>query len=296
MIYSKIIQLINASLEVDGGNSYRAYLQQVLPHISDAYRPETDRFRTHLGASVLGEDCLRKVWYGFHWYGKETFPGRILRLFNRGHLEEGRIIALLLSAGLKVYQQDAEGRQYRFKALGGHLGGSTDGVLMGVPEFPNTPCLAEVKTHNDASFVSLKAKGVAISKPQHYSQMTLYMQYLGLRYGLYIAVNKNDDELYAEIIELSESHCGYLLDRAKVAVFSPSPPKGISNSPGAYACKFCPFKSICFNLPSKIIDFNCRTCSNSEARPDGTWHCNKYDFSLDKNAQLLGCSEYEERK
>ena len=37
----------------------------------------------------------------------------MLRLFNRGHIEEARFIAMLLTIGMPVYQQDAEGKQFR---------------------------------------------------------------------------------------------------------------------------------------------------------------------------------------
>ena len=45
-------------------------------------------FRSHLGASVIGNKCKRAIWFNFRWVKKPEFSGRQLRLFNRGHKEE----------------------------------------------------------------------------------------------------------------------------------------------------------------------------------------------------------------
>ena len=44
--------------------------------------------RAHLGASMIGRECNRALWYGFRWATVPNFPGRVLRLFKRGHDEE----------------------------------------------------------------------------------------------------------------------------------------------------------------------------------------------------------------
>lgn len=76
--------------------------------------------RGYLGASGLGNKCLRQTWYSFRWAYEEKHQGRLLRLFNRGHNEEHRIVKWLRSAGAEVrdYQQrlieydGVEGHQY----------------------------------------------------------------------------------------------------------------------------------------------------------------------------------------
>lgn len=62
-----------------------------------------DGHRNHLGASLIGDDCSRKLWYSFRWVFKERFSGRLLRLFNRGHREEDRFVEWLEGAGFKVW-------------------------------------------------------------------------------------------------------------------------------------------------------------------------------------------------
>jgi hypothetical protein len=58
--------------------------------------------RNHLGASELGEECWRKLWYGFRWVKQEVFDGRMLRLFNVGHSAEPRFITYLRGVGFEV--------------------------------------------------------------------------------------------------------------------------------------------------------------------------------------------------
>lgn len=58
--------------------------------------------RNHLGASELGEECWRKLWYGFRWVKQERFDGRMLRLFNVGHSAEPRFITYLRGIGFEV--------------------------------------------------------------------------------------------------------------------------------------------------------------------------------------------------
>ena len=131
------LKLIEDAMVADQGASFRVLLKDLMPTAEDAYRGDDPPFRGHLGASVIGRACAREVWYGFRWAKKPAFNGRMLRLFNRGHLEEPRMVALLKMIGVTVHQYDARGKQFRIgKGYKGHGGGGMDGVLYGVPEYP----------------------------------------------------------------------------------------------------------------------------------------------------------------
>lgn len=269
---SKTLAAIENAIRADQGASYRQHLQQVLPHIGDAYRGHDEPFRTHLGASVIGGECGRAIWYGFHWATKPEFGGRILRLFNRGHLEEGRFIAALLTIGVQIFQQDEHGKQFRISDVGGHFGGSGDGVAVGIPDLPQgTPCLLEFKTHNDKSFKKLATDGVRAAKFEHYVQMNVYMRKMGLPVALYGAVNKNDDDFYMEIVTLDTATADQFIDRARTVIMMRTAPAKVNNSPGWFACSWCDHKPVCHlgAAPAR----NCRTCTHAEAREDGQWHC-----------------------
>ena len=289
------LDAINASLEKDQGAAYRVALGQVIPHIGDAYRGEDKSpFRAHMGASGIGKDCARAIWYGFRWFTRPQFEGRILRLFNRGHLEEARFIALFLSIGVKVYQQDANGKQFRISDAGGHFGGSGDGVAVGIPDLaPNTACLLEFKTHGDKSFTKLAKDGVREDKFEHYVQMNTYMRKMGITIALYGAVNKNTDELYLEIVPLDTITADQFIDRGRQLVFMATPPKKLSESPGWFECKYCDHRNVCHL--GKDPERNCRTCFHSRPGEDGKWRCHNVgaeEHVLTEDMQLAACNAY----
>jgi len=311
MVYKAVqtLDLLNRTLAADNGNTFRMWLGRVLPHIGDAYRSDEDPYRTHLGASIIGGQCERAVAYAWRWAlkrpprgrkGERTVDahGRMTRLWNRGHLEEGRFIALLLTGGIAVYQQGADGKQYKVSDLGGHFGGSCDGVVMGIPDLPpGVPALGEFKTHSEKSFEELVEKGLRLAKPAHYAQMMVYMQRMGLVCGFYLAVNKNTDELYAEIVQYDREVDDEMLARAKRIVFGDKmPPRLRMASPGFYVCKYmCDFTDVCFSTVKP--DRSCRTCQHWFPMPDGTSQCalgSAYGniVTLDKAAQIAGCQQY----
>lgn len=271
----KTLALIEASMEADQGARFRTFQGQTMPAMKDAFRGEdTDGgFRSHLGASVIGRKCARSIWYGWRWSKKPKFDGRMLRLFNRGHLEEARFIAILLSIGCQIYQQDAKGNQFRISDFGGHFGGSGDGVVIGLPDLPvGTPCLTEYKTHGEKSFLKLKKDGVRIAKPEHYVQMVIYMRKMGLQYALYGAVNKNTDDLWLEIITSDDHTSEQYTERARRVIFMRQAPEMLSGaSPGYFECKYCDSLDIChYNAP---MDKSCRTCHNAVPQENGQWEC-----------------------
>lgn len=289
----KTLAAFDAAIAADGGNLFRQKLKEVLPHMHDMYRQEHDEFRSHLGASVIGRECPRATYYSWRWFGKENFPSRMLRLFNRGHMEEGRLIALLLMIGVQVYQQDDKGEQFKFSHAGGHIGGSGDGVGVGIPDLiPGTACLFEFKTYNDKLFAKLKDGGVKEAKGQHYAQMQINMEKLELPITIYFAVNKNDDDIYAEIVVLNRYHADEFLNLGESIVFAKEPPDQLSRSPGFWKCKFCEFKKVCHELPGAVIARNCRTCTQSEPLPSGEWLCKLTGQFLTKADQIAACGEY----
>ena len=106
--------------------------------------------RPHMGVSLIGNECERFLWLTFRWSVAPEFPGRILRLFRRGHLEENQIILDLKNIGIHVTDQQKR------VSFGSHVSGSIDGIInSGIPESPKSPHLLEMKTYNDKRFNKL---------------------------------------------------------------------------------------------------------------------------------------------
>ena len=266
---SKTLAAINASIEADQEREHR----------------------THIGASVLGRPCLREVWYIWRWAGKELFSGRMLRLFERGLLEEPRFFGYLKRIGCEVWPVDpATGNQWRVSFANGHGGGSADGVARGIPDLPDTPFLVECKTHNEKSFKKLEAEGLCGAKPEHFAQTQIYTVKLGLPFALYMAVNKNDDELHLEIIQPNPTRVANWMDYAETIVSSETPPPRINKSPAFYICRFCYFKDICHSTVTP--ETNCRTCKFAQPIDGGQWVCTRYNWPLTKEQQHAACKDY----
>lgn len=170
-----------------------------------------------------------------------------------------------------------------------HFGGSCDGKIRG-PGLPEGWGLLEEKTHNDKSFKALSEKGVLTSKPGHWVQMQIYMHYLGLEWALYLAVNKNDDSLYDEVVPYRPEVAGQYVDTAKRVIESVDAPKRLTEDPSWFECKFCAFREICHYDESPMK--NCRSCAFSRPVEDGKWFCSKYYQQLPEDFIPKGCDEW----
>ena len=250
----------------------------------------SEGFRTHLGASLIGKACERALWYDFRWTTKAKFPGRVLRLFETGNREEERLVRNLRRTGATVVEVDPQnGRQFRVAAHGGHFGGSLDAVALGLIEAPKTWHVLEFKTHAQKSFADLTAKKVRESKPQHYAQMQVYMLLTEISRAMYLAVNKNTDDLYVERIELDRAYATQLLEKAYRIIFAPNPPARINEDPAWYQCRLCDHANVCHGR--EAAEVNCRTCLH--ATPvEGGWHCARHDKALTEVDQRTACDKH----
>lgn len=255
------------------------------------------KHRTYLGASVIGDACDRKLWYAFRWaHDPETHEGRMLRLFETGHVEEARLVADLQRAGMVVDAVDpATGEQYAVRFAGGHGGGHTDGEVEGVPEAPKTRHLLECKTHNHKSFTALKRLGVAAHKPMHYAQMQVYMHLRGLTRALYVALNKNDSEIYVERVEYDAAAALALMAKGERIVSSDHAPTKLHEDPThkmAWACGYCPARALCHD--GAFATRSCRTCLHATAHLDGDarWSCARHKRDLTVEDQRAGCPQH----
>lgn len=286
------LQFIQDALEYDGGSRYRGFLRELMPLADDAYSTKKDEFRTHLGASLIGRECPRELWYGFRWSTLKVVPARIVRLFNRGHLEEPRMVALLKTIGCEVWQFDETGKQFRISGHQGHFGGSLDAAIKGIPDLPTgIPALGEFKTHNDKSYQKLVKEGVLSAKWEHFVQQQIYMGKKGLTHSLYMATNKNDDDIHAEIIEFDPKVAKRYEDRAGTLISATSAPPKINNaSLGWYKCKFCDHKDVC--LTPALPHRTCRSCKHSTPIENGQWFCRGLSKTLSKEDQQAACEDY----
>ena len=243
---------------------------------------------TRIGASGIGEECLRSIWYDWRGFHNDQPEGRMLRLFKTGYIQEDRVIQDLKDAGLEVWEVDPEtGKQWTYTAANGHFVCKTDGAVRGVPSAEKTPHVIEIKTSNVKCFKELQSKGVKEAKPQHYWQMQSGMWLSGLTRALYIAVCKDDEKFYIERVHKDESSIAEIQAKLDKLVNSTMPPIRIAEREGDWRCKFCDAQDVCWGKAAPLQ--NCRSCQHSVPAAEGTWFCEKFNEVLEYGKQLKGC-------
>lgn len=273
--------------------------QPTIAAIYKHYEDSQEDSRGHLGFSQIGHECERMLWYSFRWVRKPSFPGRILRLFMRGQNEEKTFEDELRAIGVDIQTIDSDtGKQFRVYAVGGHCAGSLDGKGIGFLEAPHTEHVAEFKTHSHKSFVDLQKNGVQKSKPKHYAQMQGYMRLSGLTRAFYLAVDKDNDELYSERIRLDTTFADDLIAKAKRIIEAPEPPERISADPSFYKCKWCDNYEHCHQLDDLhlFVRANCRTCAHATPDTSGSnadWRCSRHGNDIIPfDFQRTGCDAH----
>jgi len=265
-----------------------------------------DPHRWHLGASEIGDDCARKLWYKFHWCGQESGGnnpnhdeqqrhnnfGRKLRLLQRGNLEESRYIEYLKGIGCEVWTVDANGLQFRMNAVNGHFGGSIDGAMRLPPRYGiEEVVLLEFKTNGTgAGFNGLTEKKLAVHKPQHQTQMNCYGNHMKLRYGCYMNTNKNDDDMYVEVVALNWQQAQQFEAKAERIITTDEPPPRLAENPTYFKCVQCEMKSVCHER--KLPEFNCRSCSFARPVTGGEWNCGHHNAVIPREYVPKGCQHY----
>lgn len=210
--------------------------------IDEWWKTQGDERDFRLSASVLGDECQRRLWYRLRGAPATEFDGRMKRLFNRGHREEDRFIAALRGIGCAVW-----GEQQKVMINGEYIG-SIDGLVLGLPEAPKSVHLLEMKTANDKNFKAIVKDGKPLFK--HLVQMQVYMHLLGgdVRRALYLVVNKNDDTIWQARIEYDKAFAeAQILKRNRIIALN-DPPQRIDDRPEFYICKMCYLRDLCHNL------------------------------------------------
>lgn len=196
--------------------------------------------RSYLGASGLGEPCDKKLWYSYK-KPKSVDDPRILRIFDLGNLIEDYMVKLLRDAGYTIHTHDEDGKQFGFIDM--PIAGNSDGVLM----LPDGPHLAEFKSYNTTRFSTLKKGGVHVSDPKYYTQVQIYMGEMKLDKCLFLALNKNDCEIYTEVIDYDPIEHNWSKNRGhEIAVMEAEPSRKYTHK-SHFACKMCNWRKECWS-------------------------------------------------
>lgn len=285
-------QWIDVEMQADMPTLSPEIIQQRFYQLLEDYSIEQypAEHRHHLGASAIGEDCWRRLWYQFRWIKLDQADPRMRRLWNRGTREEKVFEAFLMWAGVRIHSIDPKtDKQYVFSKVNGHYGGSTDGIGL-ISWMDDFPVILEYKTFKDDLFNKLKKDGLKASNPKYFNQMSNYGREWGLKWGLFGAVNKDNDQPHFEFVELDWKLAEEMEKKATDIIYSKTPPPRLSEQPAFWKCKGCTFNGPChYNEP---IEKNCRSCVFSQPGLDANWVCEKYGV-IPKDFLLKGCEQWQ---
>lgn len=260
-----------------------------------------DGFRDHLGASEIGNPCLRALWYGFRWINRPTFEGddnepseekeaRMRRLFARGHAEEDRLVSILRGAGARVETVDPNtGKQFKVIGVGGHFSGSLDGFIW----FSNWPrAVLEMKTHSVKSYDKLRKYGLDKTKARHVAQMNTYGCKTETELAVYVPLEKDTDSLdLIQVRRVNREHGLELEKKAEKIIRSQLPLAKLHNDQTNFDCKFCDHRKTCHE-GAPPTELNCRSCRHAEPLPGPKWRCNDVGQDIPPDVIPKGCARY----
>ena len=215
---------------------------------------EQQPVRDYLGASRLGAACERALQFEYAKapvdHGRDH-NGRLLRIFERGHVMEDCMVAWLRDAGFDLRTQKADGGQFGFSDAHGRLRGHIDGVIVGGPEGFRYPALWENKCLGAKSWRELEAKGLAVAKPVYAAQVALYQAHLQLHEhpALFTAINADSMAIYVELVPFDAALAQRMTDRAVKVIFATDAgeqlPRGFNDSTH-FECRMCAWQDRCW--------------------------------------------------
>jgi len=95
--------------------------------------------RDYLGASLIGNECVRQIWYNYNNFPRKPFNAETLMNFEDGHrTEELTAERLKATPGIELITHGPDGKQLGFSALGGKFKGHYDGKIRGLIQAPKS--------------------------------------------------------------------------------------------------------------------------------------------------------------
>jgi hypothetical protein len=239
-------------------------------------------------AGEIGVECDRAIWLAFRRASvPEQIDWRKRRIFERGNIEEERLLDMLRLVGCEVW-----GQQDKVRAASGHLRGKIDGRALGLLEAPKTEHVVECKSAKDEYFKPVKKNGVKIGMPKHYATMQFYMHGLGLTRAAYLMSNKNDEDVHFERVEYDLDFAIRAVVRIERIINSPEPPSRLCAKRDDFRGKLCRQAAVCWGevMPRS----HCRTCLYSTPLMDGNagWDCSRWSKPLSLAEQDQGCAAH----
>lgn len=236
-------------------------------------------------AGEIGTECDRAVWMAFRRTSvPETITWRKRRIFERGNIEEERLLDLLRLIGCEVTEQQA-----RVRGAGGHLRGKIDGQATNIPDAPVTEHVVECKSSKASDFKIMVRDKVKKANPKHYATIQFYLYKRGLTRCLYMMSCKDSEDLHLERIELDVEFAMRAEARIERIIAMDEPPGRLCTKRDDFRGQFCRQAAVCWGEVSPRV--HCRSCLHATPLLDGNagWDCARWSKPLSLAEQDEGC-------
>lgn len=194
--------------------------------------------RDYIGASTIGSDCLRQIWFEYKGVQATEVPTKTRRTWTIGRVLESTILDWLVEAGLEIKRDWPDLVAENIPYFKGHL----DSVWMkkGIPF-----AILEIKTAKDASYMIFVKKGLRTWQPQYYAQIQTYMGMSGIDKTYIVVLNKDTSDISDELIIFDKEFYEKIKQKALMIGNAHAMPPRVNSSPLWYQCKMCKFNKVC---------------------------------------------------
>jgi len=213
--------------------------------------------RNYLGASLIGSECARRIWYTYNKFHCEPFSAQTLMNFEDGHRTEDLTAERLKSVkGITLRTHNTSGKQFGFSVFDGKFKGHYDGLILGLLQAPKTWHVWENKCSGDKKWKEFKRCKEKHGEKEtlknwsypYYVQAQLYMHYEGMdRHYLTLAYagGRNYESCRTEYDEAVASK---YIERAHKIIEAKNEPPRIREEQDYYICKMCPYRAECHGI------------------------------------------------
>jgi hypothetical protein len=237
----------NQMLDFNRENFSGRPLNQALNELIEKAEPPRENYRQYLGASSIGNECLRRV--QFDWMCNPVFPARIGDIFERGHFFEKVSRQHLIAAGFEFVVDE---KALAFETAGGLFRGHADGIVTAGPELPGLiyPCIWECKCVGAKGWKEIEHNGLTKLYKIYAVQVAVYQAYLDhTKPALFTCVNADNSERLhfavpfdAQLAQAASDRAVAVIEATRVGELLPR----VTENPEDWRCKMCAHKTRCW--------------------------------------------------
>jgi len=272
-----------------------AILDQTIAKMNEFIERTGQRTRLHskVGASGIGEECERKIFYRFRNVKREFFNAKAIKSAEEGNrLEDIYADRLRKLDFIELHTINKQtNKQFMTEFCDGHFVGFADGVIKGLIESPKKWHIWEHKSKDEKYYNDLKKlrdkNPLDHNKVLHdwnfdyYIQSQVLMLGLGVdRHFMTVSISGGREEISLRT-KLDKSFAERIVQKAGRIIHATTVPAKISENPDFHKCKMCGFSDICHK--GSEVEKSCGTCNAFRVVPRA-FFCDAMDCKIENQS------------